>query len=215
LSPVPERLISVIKDMYEGSKAAVRIPHGMTKNMDITLGVHQGSALIPFLFVLKPDCIVNHLEEGPLRTILYADDIALVAHSREEPEKRAQLWQGALAANGLRLNVSKTKFISSEQCTEAILDCQGKVIEKVEQFRYLRSDLSEEGSVEHAVRRRITAAWLKWREPTEILCDPPRKRWKDVIKKDLAEIGAAPDDALDRMRWRRITRTADPASAWD
>ncbi|VDP14967.1 unnamed protein product [Heligmosomoides polygyrus] len=42
----------------------------------------------------------------------------------------------------------------------------------------------------------------------------PRKRWKDVIKKDLAEIGAAPDDALDRMR-RRITRTADPAIAWD
>uniref|UniRef100_A0A183GGL2 Reverse transcriptase domain-containing protein n=1 Tax=Heligmosomoides polygyrus TaxID=6339 RepID=A0A183GGL2_HELPZ len=52
---VPERLISVIKDMYEGSKAAVQIPHGMTKKMDITLGVHQRSALSPFLFVLTLD----------------------------------------------------------------------------------------------------------------------------------------------------------------
>ncbi|VDO87062.1 unnamed protein product [Heligmosomoides polygyrus] len=41
---VPERLVSVIKDMYEGSKAAVRTPHGMTKKMDITMGVHQESA---------------------------------------------------------------------------------------------------------------------------------------------------------------------------
>ncbi|VDP34157.1 unnamed protein product [Heligmosomoides polygyrus] len=107
---VPERLISVIKDMYEGSKAAVRTPHGMTKKMDITVGT---------------------------------DDIALVADSREELEEK----QGALAGNGLR-NVRKTKFISSEQCTEPILDCQGEVMEKVEQFRYLGSDLSEEGSVD-------------------------------------------------------------------
>ncbi|VDO76128.1 unnamed protein product [Heligmosomoides polygyrus] len=36
---VPERLITVVKDMYEGSKAAVRTPHGMTKKMDIAVGV--------------------------------------------------------------------------------------------------------------------------------------------------------------------------------
>ncbi|VDP22984.1 unnamed protein product [Heligmosomoides polygyrus] len=318
---VLERLISVIKDMYEGSKAAVRTPHGMTKKMDITVGVHQGSDLSPFLFVLTLDCIVNHLEECSLRTILYADDIALVADSREELEEKVQLWQGALADNGLRLNVKKTKFVSSEQCTEPILDCHGEMIEKVEEFRYLGSDLSEEGSVDQAVRGRINAAWLKWRESTGILCSnplrptlkgklyrtvvrpallygcecwalgraqerqlhaaelmlrwacgwtrqdrvrnedvrtvmktvpiqlkmreqrlrwyghilrrqedhptklalapgkrprgAPRKRWRDVIKRDLAEIGAAPDDALDRMRWRQITKAADPATALD
>ncbi|VDP41097.1 unnamed protein product [Heligmosomoides polygyrus] len=79
---VPERLITIAKDMYEGSKAVVRTLYGMAKKMDITVGVHQRSALSPFLFVLAPDCIVKHLEEGPLRIILYADDIALVADSR-------------------------------------------------------------------------------------------------------------------------------------
>ncbi|VDO92959.1 unnamed protein product [Heligmosomoides polygyrus] len=29
----------------------------------------------------------------------------------------------------------------------------------------------------------------------------PKKRWKDVIERDLAEVGATADDALDRMRW--------------
>ncbi|VDP01572.1 unnamed protein product [Heligmosomoides polygyrus] len=79
--------------MYEGLKEAVRSPHGMTKKMDITMRVHQGSALSPFLFVLTLNCIVNHLEEGPLRTILCAHDIALVADSREELEETVQLWQ--------------------------------------------------------------------------------------------------------------------------
>ncbi|VDP26856.1 unnamed protein product [Heligmosomoides polygyrus] len=304
---VPERLITVIRDMYEGSKAAIRTPHGVTRKVGITVGVHQGSALSPFLFLLTLDSIVNHLEEGPLRTILYADDIALVADNQEEVEEKVQLWQRALADNGLRLNVKKTKFISSEQCAGSILDCQGETIEKVQEFRYLGSDLSEEGSVDQAVRGRINAAWLKWRESTGILCDRRcsrtlkgklyrtvvrsvllygskcwalgkaqerqlhaaemrmlrtvmktapiqlkmreqrlrlyghilrrqedhptkalnfeapekrprgalRKRRKDVIKRDLAEVGATADDALDRMRWRQITRTADPATARD
>ncbi|VDO18823.1 unnamed protein product [Heligmosomoides polygyrus] len=91
----PERLITVVSDMYEGSKTAIRTPHGVTRKVDITVG---------------------YTKEGSLRTILYADDIALVADNQEELEEKVQLWQRVLADNGLRLNVKKTKFISSEQC---------------------------------------------------------------------------------------------------
>ncbi|VDO78018.1 unnamed protein product [Heligmosomoides polygyrus] len=97
-------------------------------------------------------------DEGPLRTILYADDIALVADNQEELEEKVQLWQTALADNGLRLNVKKTRFVSSEQCAGSILDCQGEAIEKVEDFRYLGSDLFEEGRVDQPIRGRINAA---------------------------------------------------------
>ncbi|VDP19633.1 unnamed protein product [Heligmosomoides polygyrus] len=113
-----------------------------TKKVDIT--VSQGSALSPFLFVLAFDCIENHIEEDPLRAILY---ITLIADSREELEEKVQLWKGALADNGLRLNDRKTKLISCEQCTESILGCLGEVIEKEEEFRYLGSELSEEGNM--------------------------------------------------------------------
>ncbi|VDO82921.1 unnamed protein product [Haemonchus placei] len=40
-----------------------------------------------------------------------------------------------------------------------------------------------------------------------------KKRWRDVIKKDLAEAKVTAEDAVDRMIWRRLTRTADPATA--
>ncbi|VDO20173.1 unnamed protein product [Heligmosomoides polygyrus] len=43
----------------------------------------------------------------------------------------------------------------------------------------------------------------------------PRKRWRDVSKRDLAELGATPDDVFDRMRWRQIAGTADPATERD
>ncbi|PIO71912.1 hypothetical protein TELCIR_06169 [Teladorsagia circumcincta] len=42
-----------------------------------------------------------------------------------------------------------------------------------------------------------------------------KKAMRDVIKKDLSEVTATKDDALDRAKWRRLTKTADPASAQD
>ena len=157
--------------MYDGAKAAVRTPHGLTKEVNITVGVHQGSALSPFLFLLTLDVMAKELMEGPLKTILYADDIALIADSREELQDKVQRWQDVLAANGLRLNVKKTKFLSSEECAEVIVDRHGESIERVEDFQYLGSNLAADGSVDQAVTARISAAWMKWRESTGILCD--------------------------------------------
>ncbi|VDL80180.1 unnamed protein product [Nippostrongylus brasiliensis] len=72
---------------------------------------------------------------------------------------------------GLRLNVKKTKFISSEEGPAPIVDCDGETIEMVDDFRYLGSDLSRDGGLDQAVIGRISAAWMKWRESTGILCD--------------------------------------------
>ncbi|VDP26200.1 unnamed protein product [Heligmosomoides polygyrus] len=117
---VSERPITVIRDMYEDSIAAIQTPH--------------------------KDEYLSGLD-------------------------KVHLWQGALAGNGLRLNVKKTKFVSFELCIGPILDCQGEANEKVEEFRYLGSELFDEGSVDQVVRGRISAAWLKWRKSTGILCD--------------------------------------------
>ncbi|VDP42058.1 unnamed protein product [Heligmosomoides polygyrus] len=39
---VQESLITVIRDMYEGSKAAIRTPNGVTRKVDITVGYTKG-----------------------------------------------------------------------------------------------------------------------------------------------------------------------------
>jgi len=38
----------------------------------------------------------------------------------------------------------------------------------------------------------------------------PKKRWADQVREDLKKIGATEDDALDRVRWRRLCMVADP-----
>ncbi|VDP15178.1 unnamed protein product [Heligmosomoides polygyrus] len=167
-----------------------------------TVGVHQGSALSPFLFLLTLESIVNHLEECPLRTILCADDIVVVADNQEELEEKVQLWPRALADNGLRLNVKKTKFISSEQCAGSILDRQGEAIEKVEEFRFPGSYLLEEGSVDQAEKEAavISRIWL----PTVTTVD---ETWKEATKAitraERLELGATEPGRrwIDKQAW--------------
>ena len=39
----------------------------------------------------------------------------------------------------------------------------------------------------------------------------PKRRWLDRINLDIKSVGAEPVDALDRSKWRKICREADPA----
>ncbi|VDL78858.1 unnamed protein product [Nippostrongylus brasiliensis] len=115
--------------------------------------------------------MVSHLVEDSLKTILYADDIALIADTKDEPHVKVQEWQRTLPENGPRLNVKITKFLSSEDGSEPMVDCYQEVVERVDHFRYLGIKLAKYGTLDQAVKERIDAAWVKWREFTGILCD--------------------------------------------
>nr|CDJ94281.1 endonuclease-reverse transcriptase HmRTE-e01 [Haemonchus contortus] len=86
-------MISLVKGMYDGSTTAMRTVHGQIGAIDVTAQDRQGSALSPFLFLLTMDVITEELMDGPLKTILYADDIALLAESKEKLQDKLQKWQ--------------------------------------------------------------------------------------------------------------------------
>ncbi|EYC17762.1 hypothetical protein Y032_0029g1858 [Ancylostoma ceylanicum] len=101
-------MVNIVQDMYDGATARVRTVHGTTSKFTIAVGVHQGSALSPFPFITTLDTVVKHLLEGPPFTLLYADDVALIADSRAELQLKIRKWQLALADAGLKLNTKKT-----------------------------------------------------------------------------------------------------------
>uniref|UniRef100_A0A7I4YFU4 Reverse transcriptase domain-containing protein n=1 Tax=Haemonchus contortus TaxID=6289 RepID=A0A7I4YFU4_HAECO len=68
---------------------------------------------------------ITELVDEPLKSILYADGIARIAESKEEFQDKLQKWQIVLAGNGHRLNVKKTKLLSSKEGTESIVDRRG------------------------------------------------------------------------------------------
>ena len=56
--------IRIIKDMYDGATTTVRSVAGLTKKFKIGVGLHQGSALSPFLFAIIIDKQTEGHQEG-------------------------------------------------------------------------------------------------------------------------------------------------------
>jgi hypothetical protein len=55
--------------------------------------------------------------------------------------------------------------------TDGNINIEGEDLEKSTQFKYLGSIISSDGDTLPDARARVNAAWMKWREVTEVLCD--------------------------------------------
>lgn len=168
---IPEAYIDIIRDMYRDSVSMVRTAVGDTKPFPISVGVHQGSALSPFLFNVVLDTVSANIQDQPPWLMMYADDIALIDESRLTLERRVNLWKGTLENGGLKLNVTKTEYMACGSPDSCTIHIGPEPAVKSEKFRYLGSILHESGGIDHDVQARISAAWAKWREVTGVVCD--------------------------------------------
>ena len=108
---VDEWLVGVVLAMYDGAVAQVRVGGELSDEFPVTVGVHQGSALSPLLFLAVLEAISREFRRGLPKEMLYADDLVLIAESMEEAEDLYRNWRDGLRAKGLRVNVSKTKVM--------------------------------------------------------------------------------------------------------
>ncbi|KAK3535940.1 hypothetical protein QTP70_021240 [Hemibagrus guttatus] len=63
-SGVAEKYVRVVQDMYERSRTVVRCAVGQTEEFKVEVGLHQGSALSPFLFAIVMDQCVRGGQTG-------------------------------------------------------------------------------------------------------------------------------------------------------
>ena len=87
---VPEAYINIIRDMYAGCKTSVIPSAGKTKEIEIEVGLHQGSALSLLLYVIIIDVITEKIDEGTPWAMLFADDLVLCDPEREMMELRLE-----------------------------------------------------------------------------------------------------------------------------
>ncbi|KAF3685402.1 putative xyloglucan glycosyltransferase 5-like [Capsicum annuum] len=72
-----------IQDMYDGAKTRVRTVGGDSKHLPVLIGLHQGSALSPFLFSLVMDVLTRHIQGEVPWCMLFADDVVLINETQE------------------------------------------------------------------------------------------------------------------------------------
>ena len=91
---IPVHLTCLLRNLYAGQEAAVRIGHGITDLFQIGKGVRQGCILSPCLFNFYAEYIMRNagLEEAEdgmniakrnINNLKYADDTTLMAESEE------------------------------------------------------------------------------------------------------------------------------------
>ena len=136
------------------------------------VGLHQGSALSPFLFAI----IINRLTEDIRKDTpwdkLFADDIVLSRQNHRELEEDLEIWRNALERRGLKVSGSKTEYLRVGSVDDGEeLKLQGEKVKRAKNFKYLGSTVSSNERCEEEVRRRIQAGWMSWRKMSGILCD--------------------------------------------
>ncbi|KAL6497691.1 hypothetical protein OROHE_027016 [Orobanche hederae] len=161
---------------YRGIKL---MSHTMKKleEFPITIGVHQGSALSPFLFAIVMDELTRGIQTDVPWCMMFADDIVLIEETKVGVQQKSELWRDTLEARGFRLSRSKTEYMecrfSDNSDREAgMITFDGKVVHGSTFFRYLGSIIQKDGELDGDVAHRIKAGWLKWKSATGVLCDP-------------------------------------------
>ncbi|VFR02670.1 unnamed protein product [Cuscuta campestris] len=155
---VPIVYTRAIKDMYDAAMTRVRTSGGDSNSFSVGMGLHQGSALSPFMFALVMDVLTQGVQEGVPWCMLFAEDIVLIDDTREGLNDKLELWRLALETKGFRISRNKTEYMEchfSGRDTESEVEVRidSHLIPKVDRFRYLGSVIRADGELDGDVGR--------------------------------------------------------------
>ena len=158
---IPHHLTCLLRNLYAGQEATVRIGHGTTDWFQIGKGVRQDCILTP--------CLINFYAEYIMRTtgqdeaqagikiagrnnnnLRYADDPNLMAESQEL--KNLSMKAKEESEEVLKLNIQKTKIMASGPITSWEID--GETVESVRLY-FLDSKITADGDWSHEINRRL------------------------------------------------------------
>ena len=171
-SGIVEKYVQLVQDMYEGSETVMRCAVGTTESFKVKVGLHQGSALSPFLFAVIMDRLTDEVRREPPWTILFAEDIVICEETREEVERRLESWMYALEKRGMKVSRSKTKYLCiNDGNDDETVKMEDAKVPRIKEFKYSGSTVQESGSCKREVKKRVQAGWNGWRKVSKVICN--------------------------------------------
>ena len=98
--------------MYSNDLSHVQVSVQYSEEFGVGIGVHQGSALSPLLFILVLEALSCEFHTGVPWENLYTADLVLIMDTQEECISKIQVWKTSMESKGLYVNM-KTKFLVS------------------------------------------------------------------------------------------------------
>lgn len=160
---------SVIRALYEEFKCRVVHNNSLTEAFDVQTGVRQGCILSPILFSLAIDWLMCNVTQDQrqgikwtftsiLEDLDYADDIVLLSSRFLDIQQKTSSLADYASMIGLKVNTKKTKAMRCNAPVETPITLNGKQLEEVNDFSYLRSKMSSDGDCEKEIDVRISKA---------------------------------------------------------
>ena len=153
---IPRKIISLVKNTYEGTNCCILHEGGLTESFSIKSGVRQGCLLSPFLFLLDVDWIMKETTTGSrngiqwslleqLEDLDFADDLALLAHTHTQMQAKTTKLEAVSSKLGLKINMDKTKTIRINSNAREQIRINNLGIEDVTSLTYLGSVINITG----------------------------------------------------------------------
>ncbi|GFR99820.1 endonuclease-reverse transcriptase [Elysia marginata] len=179
----PKHLIKLIAWLYSGQRATLRWDDKKCEFFNITKGVRQGCILSPHLFNIYTEQIMReadidqlmgvNINRRNLTNLQYADDTALMSDNITSMRRILHRVDESGKKAGLKLNAKKTKVMQLKPENSSLYDVKidQTVLENVEDFKYLGSVKTIDGSCSKDIKMRIGMAKKKMIELNNV--------WKD------------------------------------
>ena len=177
---IPEKLIRLIKCMYQDNECAVVTSSGTSDWFKIKSGVKQDCNMSGFIFLMVIDWVMRKSTAEnntgirwnfttKLEDLDYADDIALISSNKDQLQRKLNKVSKYALSTGLKINASKTKVMRLNANTnQLITSTDGKPIEDVNTFIYLGAILNTTGGTNEDIRRRLGLAKITYNKLTPI-----------------------------------------------
>ena len=149
---MPEKYIRLIQDMYQGCKTVVRSAAGESNSFGVEVGLYQGSALSPYLFLLLMDVLTQDVRKDVPGSMMFADDIVLCGDDETDMTEYLETLRKALEERGMRISRPKTKFMDfnfgqDNGQERELVKILGEELQRVHHFQYLGSIVEETGGM--------------------------------------------------------------------
>ena len=166
---IPDKLIRMVKIMYEDFECSVLDEGEQTRWFKITTGVKQGCVMSGFLFLLAVDWVMRRTTEGQrngirwnctttLEDLDFADDIVLLSSKHQQIQDKTNRLVDNAGRVGLKLNAQKRKVMRTNARREDKVMIERKEVEDVEEFVYLGATVTKEGGGTEDIKKRLSKA---------------------------------------------------------